>query len=76
MDKVEHYLHVEEVMQTRLFADEWNEKVDEAFVAEHGNAGLDESARVVHWMLVLYLSQDKRGYLGVSVKILPLLRSS
>lgn len=33
--EVEHYLDVEEVVQTGLFADQGNEEVDEVFVAEH-----------------------------------------
>lgn len=44
VDEVEDYLHVEEVMQTGLFADQGKEKVDEVFVAEHGYAGLYEAA--------------------------------
>lgn len=63
-------------MEARLFADQGNQKVDQVFVAEHRDAGLDEAARVVNRVFVSYFSENKDRDLAVSVDILPLLGSS
>ncbi len=54
-NEVQGRLHILEIMQAGLFTDYGKEKIDKMLITKHGNAGLDESIGIVHYLFFLHL---------------------